>query len=83
MSAAKKARTDGLPATYVEGFHDLEAVKKMVYRDLGGETGLKVSILSLGASSLGSCFRETQLEESIAVVHYALKNGINLIDTSP
>lgn len=23
---------DGLPATYVEGFHDLEAVKKMVYR---------------------------------------------------
>jgi len=67
----------------VEGFHDLEAVKKMVYRDLGGETGLKVSILSLGASSLGSCFRETQLEESIAVVHYALKNGINLIDTSP
>jgi hypothetical protein len=23
---------DGLPATYVEGFHDLEAVKKMPYR---------------------------------------------------
>jgi len=84
-SASKKPRTgaDGLPSTYVEGFHDLEAVKKMPYRPLGGNTGVDVSILSLGASSLGSCFHETKLEESIQVVHYALKNGVNVIDTAP
>lgn len=75
--------TDGLPATYVEGFHDPEVVKKMKYRKLGGETGLEVSILSFGASSLGSVFHDTNLEESIEVVHTAIKSGINLIDTSP
>ena len=72
-----------LPSTFVEGFHDAEVVKKMVYRPLGGETGLTVSALSLGASSLGSAFRETDEGESIAVVHEALKSGINLIDTAP
>lgn len=84
-SPAKKARTvpDGLPATYVEGFHDPEVVKKMIYRPLGGDTGLQVSILSLGGSSLGSVFHETNLDECIEVVHTAIKSGINLIDTSP
>ena len=32
--------------TYVEGFHDQEAVKKMRYRDLGA-TGMKVSMSRL------------------------------------
>ena len=36
-----------LPATYVEGFHDLEAVKKMKYQPLG-RTGMDVSKLSFG-----------------------------------
>ena len=54
----------------------------MKYRPLGN-TGMTVSILSFGASSLGSVFRETKEEESINVVHTALKNGINLIDTAP
>ena len=36
-----------LPATYVEGFHDLEAVKKMNYQPLG-RTGMDVSKLSFG-----------------------------------
>jgi hypothetical protein len=30
-----------LPPTYVEGFHDLESVKKMRYHTLG-RTGMKV-----------------------------------------
>jgi len=34
----------------------------MKYRKLG-KTGLDVSVLSLGASSLGSVFRETNEEE--------------------
>lgn len=71
----------GLPETFVQGFHDELSVRKMTYRPLG-TTGRSVSILSFGASSIGSVFRETNDEESIAVVRHALKSGINLIDTA-
>lgn len=37
----------------------------------------------LGASPLGSVFRETKESESLGVVNSVVKNGINLIDTSP
>jgi Predicted oxidoreductases (related to aryl-alcohol dehydrogenases) len=52
------------------------------YRKLG-KTGFEVSVLSFGASSLGSVFRETDDKESIRTVHTALDAGINLIDVSP
>ena len=39
------------PDTYVEGFHDLEVIKKMQYRSVA-HLGL-VSVLSFGASGLG------------------------------
>ncbi|MCD9025526.1 aldo/keto reductase [Cohnella silvisoli] len=54
----------------------------MQYRKLG-QTGLDVSILSFGASSLGSVFRETNEAEAIRTVHAAIDSGINLIDVSP
>ncbi|MHA6480910.1 aldo/keto reductase [Paenibacillus sp. strain BS8-2] len=54
----------------------------MEYRQLG-HTGLAVSQLSFGASSLGSVFRETDDNEGIRTVHAALDAGINLIDVSP
>ncbi|SFD65524.1 Predicted oxidoreductase [Paenibacillus catalpae] len=54
----------------------------MKYRKLG-KTGLEVSALSFGASSLGSVFRETDDNESIRTVHTALDAGINFIDVSP
>lgn len=54
----------------------------MKYRALGN-TGLDVSVLSYGASSLGSVFRETDQAEGIRTVHAALDAGINLIDVSP
>lgn len=54
----------------------------MKYRPLG-KTGLEVSVLSLGASSLGSVFREINEEEGIRTVHEALDRGINYIDVSP
>lgn len=54
----------------------------MKYRQLG-QTGLEVSALSFGASSLGSVFRETDDEESIRTVHSAIDFGINYIDVSP
>lgn len=84
-----------LPPTYVEGFHDPEVVKKMMYRELG-KTGMKVtslprpsfrhswgwyacaervmslvpqvSLLSLGASSLGSVFRGERRFPSVAFI---------------
>ncbi|OWA37621.1 aldo/keto reductase [Saccharibacillus sp. O16] len=54
----------------------------MKFRPLG-RTGLEVSALSFGASSLGSVFREVPEEEGIRTVHAALDAGINLIDVSP
>jgi len=72
----------GLPGTYVEGFHDRDAVEKMTYRPLGG-TGHSVSVLGLGASALGGVFHDTTEEECCLVVHAALKAGVNVIDTAP
>jgi L-galactose dehydrogenase len=54
----------------------------MHYRTLGA-TGVKVSALAYGGSSLGSAFRDIDEAEGIRSVHVALDNGINLIDTAP
>ncbi|MDE6768900.1 MAG: aldo/keto reductase [Muribaculaceae bacterium] len=54
----------------------------MEYREIG-KTGMKVSALSFGASSLGSVFRATKESEAIEAVHTAIDNGINFIDVSP
>lgn len=48
-----------------------------------GHTDLKVSILSYGASSLGSVFGEIDENEGIRTVHTAVDLGINFIDVSP
>ncbi len=54
----------------------------MEYRKLGN-TGLEVSALAFGGSSLGGVFRDIDEAEAIRSVHVALDNGINLIDTAP
>lgn len=54
----------------------------MRYTELG-KTGLKISNLSFGASSLGSVFHETKEQESIRAVETAIEGGINFIDVSP
>ncbi len=54
----------------------------MVYNELG-KTGLRVSNLGFGASSLGGVFRGVREEEGIEAVFTALDNGINFIDVSP
>lgn len=48
-----------------------------------GRTGLKLPILSFGASSLGQEFRPVSLDEALKSVHVALECGLNFIDTSP
>ncbi len=54
----------------------------MEYRELG-TTGLRVSALSFGASSLGGVFHAIDESEAMRTVHVALDLGINLIDVSP
>ena len=54
----------------------------MQFRPLG-RTGLELSWLSFGASSLGAEFRTVDLQEAIRSVHVALELGMNFIDTSP
>lgn len=48
-----------------------------------GKTGLNVSRLSFGASSLGGVFRPVDEAEAIAAVHTALDCGINYFDVAP
>src|SRR5580698_4856791 len=48
-----------------------------------GKTGMKVSRLSFGASSLGGVFRTVDESEAIKAVHVALECGINFFDVAP
>ncbi|MBR0244255.1 MAG: aldo/keto reductase [Bacteroidaceae bacterium] len=54
----------------------------MEYRVLG-KTGLKVSQLSFGASSLGGVFHDIDEGRAIDAVFTAIDGGMNLIDVSP
>lgn len=54
----------------------------MEYREIG-KTGMKVSNISFGASSLGGVFHSLKEETGIAAVNTAVDNGINFIDVSP
>ena len=54
----------------------------MVYNELG-KTGMKLSNLGFGASSLGGVFHDIREAEGIKAVHTAVDNGINFIDVSP
>jgi aryl-alcohol dehydrogenase-like predicted oxidoreductase len=48
-----------------------------------GKTGLRLPVLSFGASSLGAEFRQVDLSEALDSVRAALECGMNFIDTSP
>src|SRR5688572_20039351 len=52
-------------------------------RRLFGRTGLRLPVLSFGASSLGQGFRKVTIEEALRSVRVALDHGLNFIDTSP
>ena len=54
----------------------------MIYNEIG-KTGMRVSNLSFGASSLGGVFHSIREEEGIKAVFTAVENGINFIDVSP
>ena len=48
-----------------------------------GKTGLNLSVVGFGASSLGQEFRKVEISEAIRSVQVALDSGMNFIDTSP
>jgi len=48
-----------------------------------GKTGLRLPVLSFGASSLGQEFRNVGIDEALESVRVALDCGLNFIDTSP
>ena len=54
----------------------------MQYRLLG-KTGLEISVLGFGASSLGGVFGSIDESEGIQAVHTAIDLGINFVDVSP
>lgn len=54
----------------------------MEYRYLG-KTGLKVPVLSFGASSLGGVFHSIKENDALKAVFTAVENGLNFIDVSP
>lgn len=54
----------------------------MQYREIG-KTGMKVSALSFGASSLGGVFHEVDEGRAVDAVYTAVDCGMNFIDVSP
>jgi L-galactose dehydrogenase len=54
----------------------------MEYRKLGN-TGLEVSVLGFGASSLGGVFHQVDPQACVQTVWAALDGGINFFDVSP
>jgi len=54
----------------------------MEYRTLGN-TGMEVSLISMGAASFASDPSESGAEECVRAVHAAIDDGINFFDVSP
>ena len=54
----------------------------MIYNELG-RTGMRLSNLGFGASSLGGVFHDIREQEALEAVHVAVDGGINFIDVSP
>ena len=54
----------------------------MIYRELG-KTGMKLSAIGFGASSLGGVFHDFEEAKGIEAVFAAIGAGVNFIDVSP
>lgn len=63
-------------------FTKFNSRNKMEYRTIG-KTGMNISCLSFGASSLGGVFHEVDEKKGIKAVFTAIEHGINFIDVSP
>ena len=54
----------------------------MIYRELG-KTGMRLSAIGFGASSLGGVFHDFEEAKGVKAVFAAIEAGINFIDVSP
>ncbi|XP_031344380.1 L-galactose dehydrogenase-like [Photinus pyralis] len=71
-----------LPPTFVAGFHDEAAVRRMKYNRFGA-TGLLVSHLSIGTSGFCPQYGDYSIDQCKEALHRAIKSGVNFIDTAP
>ena len=55
----------------------------MIQKRTIGNTGMRVSPLSFGASSLGGVFHSIDENRAIEALHVAVEGGMNFIDVSP
>lgn len=87
----KRYKVGSLPAaqllimdapTFVDGFHDKEAVKKLTYGRLGS-TDMVTSNIGIGGCSAGNVYGVLEEQLSIDTITEAVKSGINFMDTSP
>ena len=74
------AFSNALPSTFIPGYHNEEAVKRMQYSKLGK---VSVSRLALGGSAFGDVFGRKSFEDYADVVETAIKKGIKYIDVAP
>ncbi|CAG0884879.1 unnamed protein product [Cyprideis torosa] len=70
-----------LPPTYVDGFHDLDAVKRMTYTRVG-DTDMYFSKLGFGGAVAGGIYGDFETEEIVETIVDAVRQGINWIDTA-
>ncbi|XP_066257365.1 uncharacterized protein [Euwallacea similis] len=71
-----------LPETFVEGFHNETVIRKMTYSPLGN-TGMRVSRISLGSGGFSYFYGDYDIEECKKTIYEAIRSGINFIDTGP
>lgn len=58
-------------------------VSEMIgFRPLGN-TGLNVSSLSMGGSTLGGEYGDVDVDDAVSAVRFGIDQGMNLVDTSP
>ncbi|XP_018014329.1 L-galactose dehydrogenase [Hyalella azteca] len=68
--------------TYVEGFHNVDRLKKLRYNKFG-KTDMVVSHIGLGGCSAGGEYGPVDEAVSVQTIVEAVRNGVNFLDTSP
>ena len=73
---------DGISFVFPAVPHSAHRSFHVIYRTLG-KTGMSVSSIGFGGSSLGGAFGRIDEAEGIRAVHAALDAGVNIFDTAP
>ncbi|XP_055352666.1 uncharacterized protein LOC129598671 [Paramacrobiotus metropolitanus] len=71
-----------LPSTFVPGFHDEAAVRRLRYKKLGS-TGMSVSALAIGGGGLERFYGSLDEDRAIEEIQSAIRLGLNYVHTAP